>query len=314
MARTCWCYTTDHHYLVPTIVSALQARAHLDAGRADVVILYLGARDASAHRAALAPCAEGGVSIRSVDPGEVDGCAPYLMRHHLDRLLDPGYDDVVHVDGDTQVSGPLAPFLDAPLGAGDILAVRDPMALAIDGAGDDWARRRAYFASIGIAGDRMRDYVNTGIFRLPRTDLREVGAECRRLEERHRGTYAFTEQDAMNVAFGPRIRHASLRWNFPAYLAAHGVHGSVSPRVTHFMSNPRPWHGAFPPWGRKGAAPYADILARHPDLAPHLAGMNRGRVVKYHLQQRYKRVVERPLWKGAHFTARLREAERVAVV
>ncbi len=62
------------------------------------------------------------------------------------------------------------------------------------------------------------------------------------------------------------------------------------------MSNPKPWHGQFPPWRPAEYETYLTTARRYPALAPFLPHMPRRRKLKYLLQQEYKRIQQTMAW------------------
>ena len=124
----------------------------------------------------------------------------------------------------------------------------------------------------------------------------------------------FGQQDAFNVALGPMIDLASFRWNYPAFFSNFRFGRMIEPRVRHFMSNPRPWQGPFPPWGPAGQAPYFDLVRRHPELAPLLSPLSGRQRLRYEAQQRIKRLIEPVFWDTAHVRSRVAEHEAAAMV
>ena len=266
MPTTCFCYTVDRHYALPTLLSAIQARAHLSLAKADVVILFIGTDDDVA-RACARVCSRYNIVFQLVAPGAIDNLPPNFARHFLDRLLDANYVDVMHVDGDTQIIASLDPVIDVALPTGKILAAPDPMAVMIDAPGRAWAARRRYFDSIGIRGDQPSRYVNSGVFRVNRTDLAAIGRECLRICMSCKVKLVFGEQDAFNLAFHRDINLISFKWNFPVFFLNFD-YGPIEPHLYHFMSNPRPWQGAFRPWGAKAHLNYTTLVEENPDLRP----------------------------------------------
>jgi lipopolysaccharide biosynthesis glycosyltransferase len=83
------------------------------------------------------------------------------------------------------------------------------------------------------------------------------------------------------------------------------VAGAIAPRILHFMSNPKPWHGHFAPWDQAACAPYADIIRRHPELRPYRHAMPAGTRLRYQLQQRYKQLLETATWGFTEKRARI---------
>ena len=293
-------------------MSAIQARAHLSPAKADVLILFIGPDDDVA-RACAKVCSRYTIIFQRVPPGAIDNLAPNFARHFLDRLLDAAYVDVMHVDGDTQILASLDPVIDVPLPAGKILAVPDPMAVMIDAPGRAWAARRHYFESIGIRGDQPGRYVNSGVFRVKRSDLGAIGRECLRICTNEKGRLVFGEQDALNIAFHSDINLISFKWNFPVFFLNFD-YGPIKPHLYHFMSNPRPWQGAFRPWGPKGHDVYTTLIDENPDLKPLLQPLRRLAAGRYWVQQLYKRMIEPMTWNTALAKARVEELELQAAV
>ena len=310
--RNCLCYTTDRGYVLPTALSATQARRHLPPEKSDVVILFVTASNDEAR--VIAPvCASHGVSLQVVAPASIDHQPIQFARHFLDRLLDPGYDTVTHIDGDTQVSGTLEPLVDAVLPPGKVFAAPDPMALMSEARGRTWAAQRAYFRSIGLGPDELGRYVNTGLFRAHRGDLGHVGAECVRLCLGSTRRFRFSEQDAFNIVLNRDVALISMRWNYPAFFANFARAHALRPHVRHFMSNPRPWQGVFPPWVAADHRVYQDFVRAYPDMARFQQRVGVAWRLRYRIQQEYKRLIEPLIWNGA-VRRRLESFEQAAAV
>ena len=313
MRKACFCYTTNTNYMGATVLSALQARRHVAVERADVMILLLGNDDAEAKPFA-AICAQHGILFRRILPAEIEGAPVQCARHFLDRLIEPHYTDIVHVDGDTQIAGSLDPLLDAPLAPGRVLAVPDPMAVTVHHPNAAGHACRGYFRSIGISEERFDRYFNSGVFRVNRADAGPIGRECVRLYNKHAGRFRYGEQDAFNIAFGEVIDLMSFRWNFPVFFLNGGYETTIEPRLIHFMSNPRPWQGAFGPWGTAAHRVYGDLAAAHPELAGVLKPIRGLKAIKYMAQQRTKRLIESRAWTRPLVRERVARFEREAVV
>ena len=293
-------------------MSAIQARAHLSPAKADVLILFIGTDDDIA-RACASVCSRYDIQFQLVAPAAIDNLAPNFARHFLDRLLDANYVDVMHVDGDTQILASLDPVIDLPLPSGRILAAPDPMAVMIDAPGRAWAARRRYFDSIGIRGDQPGRYVNSGVFRVQRSDLGAIGRECLRICMSQKGKLIFGEQDAFNIAFHRDINLISFKWNFPVFFLNFD-YGPIEPHLYHFMSNPRPWQGAFRPWAPTAHTVYKALIDENPDLKPLLQPLRRFATGRYLVQQLYKRITEPMTWNTALAKARVQELELQAAV
>ena len=313
MTTTCCCYTVNEGYLLPTLLSAVQARQHLSAGTADVVIICIGEAN-GLTRAFEAICRNYGIGFIVVPLSLLEGMPLTFARFFLCRVLDPVYDQVVYIDGDTQVHASLDALVGVTFEAGKFLAAPDPMAMMIDAPGRLWASRRRYFRSIGIPDGRRSSYFNAGVLRFRRSDWETISAECVRLSRSKNGAYLFHDQDALNVAFGDACQPMSLRWNFPIFLINAGVEDVIKPSIYHFMSNPRPWTGAFAPWGRPLHTVYRDLVGLHPDLRPLVKPLTRAKFFKYKAQQRYKQFIESHVWGHPDVRARIMRFESQAVV
>ena len=310
--RAC-CYTIDQGYLLPTLLSAFQLRRQLPAGVADVIILCFGSANA-ATRAASELCEAQGVRFRLVPAAILDGNPMICARFFLFPILNGEYADILYVDGDTQVVGSLAPLLEYSVGGGRILAAPDPMALMIASGDGPWPVRRAYFRRIGIPDKAQERYFNSGVMRFPLAEWDAVSRECLNLCRREGADFLFRDQDALNLVVGNRCDLVSFRWNFPPFFLNFGAERTIQPRLYHFMSNPRPWHGAFLPWGSAWHAPYATLAASHPDLAGTLRPMRAVRYCRYVLQQRVKKFRESRVWGTPAVRARIDAMEARAGV
>jgi hypothetical protein len=76
------------------------------------------------------------------------------------------------------------------------------------------------------------------------------------------------------------------------------------------MSNPKPWHGAFPPWTEEACQPYHDAMQRYPSLALFNLKMPKHRKVMYQVQQRGKQVTEYLTWGWSERRDRILTYER----
>ncbi|MCJ2018673.1 hypothetical protein MKK84_14705 [Methylobacterium sp. E-065] len=313
MSDCCFCYTTDKYYFLPTLLSAAQARRHISKGKADVLILGFDFQPQD-KKFLQQIAAEYDVRVQFHDRREIGNLPIYMARHFLDAILDKRYGNVIHIDGDTQIHADIDPLIEAPLPSGRIFAAPDPMAL-LCGEPDRLSRKTtAYLRSIGLSSGIAARYINSGVFRVARSDLKAIDQEIQKLCERNLAQYVFTEQDAMNVAFGDRISLISLKWNYPAFFTNFEYNGLRDVHIKHFMSNPRPWHGPFIPWGKAGYSPYTDIISAHPHLKDFYRPMPRRTVVRYMIQQRAKRFLDSRIWQTGAIANKIVEFEKHAAV
>ena len=117
-----------------------------------------------------------------------------------------------------------------------------------------------------------------------------------RQSRQQRWPLRFLDQDALNLVAADRQMPMSLAWNFPIFMRNSGVESTMEPIIYHFMSNPKPWHGAFRPWTSDFHRPYVEIIQKYPEIAPYLQTLPNVRRLKYLLQQHYKNQTERLTW------------------
>jgi lipopolysaccharide biosynthesis glycosyltransferase len=295
MPTRCVCYTSDPSYLFPTFVSAMQARQHTPADIADVVIVSIAGsaqqEEVFTHAAAME-----GIRLLSVPAERLDRASAMLARLFLDRILPADYDQLLYIDGDTQITGSLAPLLSAPVPAGHFCATSDPMTFSLRGGGRTGRELVGYFAALGLDATRQHNYFNSGVLRINRAGWDEIGRDSWVLYQKLRGRTRYPDQDALNLVAMDRRIPMSLAWNFPVFLRNAALAHAITPRIIHYMGSPKPWHGQFLPWGPAEYETYLAVARRYPALAPFLTRMPWKRKVKYLLQQHYKRIEETAAW------------------
>ncbi|WP_267355546.1 MULTISPECIES: glycosyltransferase [unclassified Methylobacterium] len=313
MSECCFCYTTDKYYFLPTLLSAVQARKNISSGKADVLII--GFDFHSNEKSILQQiAAQYDVMVQFLEKGEINNLPIFMARHFLDAILDRRYTNVIHIDGDTQIYANVDPLIEAPLPSGRIFAAPDPMAL-LYGESDRLSRKTtAYLQSIGLNATSAARYVNSGIFRVARSDLKTLDHEIQKLCAKNLAHYTFTEQDAMNIAFGDQINLISMKWNYPAFFANFKYSALKGEHIKHFMSNPRPWHGPFMPWGKAGYGPYVDMISAHPQLRNFYRPMPKRTVLRYTAQQYVKKFIEFRVWQTQEIANKIGEFEKYAAV
>jgi hypothetical protein len=291
----CIAYTTDMTYLFPTLVSAMQARRFSSTGKADVMIFCVGLDRRT--EAIFAPiCDREDIHLVGIESGLIEGQTAMLARLFLDRMVPAQYTQYLYLDGDVQIRASLDPLLDVDVPAGRFLAANDPMTFLLEDKGAQSRDLLRHLESIGLSRVQSLAYFNSGVLRINREGWDEIGMRAWNYSRQHGGPSRFPDQDALNiVAFENRLP-MSLAWNFPIFMRNARVERAIQPRITHFMSSPKPWHASFPPWTSEAYKPYVDALATYPALAEFSLDMPLLRKAVYHLQQRGKRVMETVLW------------------
>lgn len=307
------CYAVNEGYLFPTLLSASQLRRKTPSGVADVVVACFGP-PTDVTRLSAEFCASENIRFILAPTAVLEGTSSAYARFFLGQILDPHYRQLVYLDGDTQITDSLEPLVSQAAGAGLLLATPDCMAVMIDSRQGPWPARRSHFESLGLPSDRHRDYFNSGVMRVARDDWDAISRECLKLYAARGPTFMFADQDALNIVVGEHSRPISFRWNFPSFFMNLDVQRSINPRIYHFMSNPRPWHGTFPPWTSAWHDPYVALMTSHPGLARSMQRMRPMRKLKYAVQQRVKRVMESREWGTPAVRQRIADMEARAVV
>lgn len=279
----CVCYVIDEGYLLPTLVSARQARQQLSLDRGDVVIVCVGEVSSRSDLAAAA-AGEMGVRLIQVSTADIGELHPMFGRFFLGDILPERYRRVAYIDGDTQVRRALDPLFEVDIPDGGFLACRDPGVLFA--RRDASLRRRMYEhrSRIGLTG-LAENYCNSGVLVFDRTGWRDVAKACVDIYRRHGAAFIYPDQDALNLAAAERCTMISNRWNFPGFLIGSDAEAETRPHIYHFMSDPRPWNVAAQPWGDAWGEPYRQLLADHPELDFLRPTPSRAYTARYRLQQ-----------------------------
>ena len=311
MANACCCYIVNQGYLLPTLLSARQARAAVGIDVADVIVFCVGARNpsSSVYEAAYV---ESGIQFYFIPSILIEDLPIMFARFFLHKFLDPKYESVLYIDGDTQIAGCLDPLLTAIVEPGTFLAARDPMSILLDNK--SYKKNTSYLQSIGIGPNMAKLYCNSGVIRLNLPDWKEISERVMRLSAARGHSFKFPDQDPLNIAFGETYQTMSYKWNFPIFFWGLGFQDQISPKILHFMSNPRPWDGPFKPWGQPCFDAYDKLTDQFPQLKPLRKRINHLHYIKYHIQQYYKHFFELPLWNTPEVRRRIMEIEQESYI
>lgn len=166
----------------------------------------------------------------------------------LDEFL-PQLDRVLYLDTDIVATESLQTLFDMDMGDALVGVVNDYLAAL---AFPEVAQR------IGIA---YRDYFNSGVMLLNLKAIRAAGGGERILQiarDNHERLH-FPDQDALNLALGPRCKWLDPRWNFPPLAYRYFEHFKGNPQIDalpacrevrrpdfkpallHFLAHPKPW-------------------------------------------------------------------------
>lgn len=296
MTNCCVCYTTNKAYLFPTVVSAIQARHHSSRQLADVAVYCIGAESHETDEFAEV-CASEGVQFACIHPSLTDNSHVAYSRLFLDAFVPKQYTQLLYVDGDTQVTASLDELISAPVGPGQFMAATDPIAFKYNDISDAPKEIREYLARLGLPS--IKQYFNSGVLRMNRQGWAEIGARAYEFRLRaKKEDLHFWDQDGLNaVGVNPEVRlPMSIRFNFAIFLRNCRVESQLTPAIYHFMSNPKPWNGNFPPWSRWATLPYREISEKYPKLTRYQAPFSAWKTARYAVQQRLKQVDEALTW------------------
>jgi lipopolysaccharide biosynthesis glycosyltransferase len=303
------CYTATAGYLFQTVVSAVQARQHTSS-EVDVTVVAVGDATSVEHQVFERICADHGISVLAAPPSSLQGLHPMYARLFLDLLLPPEVDEVLYLDGDTQVVGDITPLVEASPPPGGALASLDPMVFIRRADARARARIDGWWDSSGIPAAVRGRYVNSGVLRLARRDIGRLRDDALRQTAEERSALRFPDQDSINTTLGDLIVPVSMSWNFPGFLLDTQLVELAPPRIIHFMSDPRPWNAALTPWGRTYHQPYADFVSRHPEAAPYWSRLSGAPLLRYRAQQRFKWATERRVWQSPEAARAVTDLER----
>lgn len=232
-----------------------------------------------------------------------------LARLFLNRFVPPEYTQFLYLDGDVHILHSLDPLLETEVPPGYFLAVNDPMTFLLADHGSQSRDLAQHLRSLGLTDEQASRYFNSGVLRINRAGWDEIGADAWKHFQSAGGRGRFPDQDALNVVAVDKRMPLSLTWNYPVFMRNSRVESAIQPRIKHFMSSPKPWHGAFPPWTEKSCVPYADLLRAYPALTPFHRRMKWRARVTYHLQQRGKKYIETFTWGLSQRRARIFQYE-----
>jgi lipopolysaccharide biosynthesis glycosyltransferase len=295
--RLAVCYVASDGYLFQTVLSATQARQHLGF-EARIFVLSIGRHDSEEAQAFRRACDDAGVELLSAPADSLSGLPIAYARLFLDLHLPADIDEILYLDGDTQVVDDLGPLLLASPPEGGVIGVKDPMVFIRETSPAFRRKVDQWWEESEIPSGIRSRYINSGMLRVRRHDLTGLRAKVVALHERNGRHTRFLDQDLINIALGDDVATASLGWNFPGFLLGTAIAEQETVHVTHFMSDPRPWQAPYSPWGARYFAPYAALAARYPEIARYWGRATPAQRIRYQAQQLYKHVTERRLWQS----------------
>jgi lipopolysaccharide biosynthesis glycosyltransferase len=249
----------DLAYLVPTVGTALAARAQI-ADRSVRIFVFVADLDAALGERLARVLAARGVTLRAAAlPGlramevgpkfDTHVTVATMARLWLDELLPTDVSRFLYIDGDVDITGPLDPLLALQVPPGGLLAAPDCNLLVEGEFGQRSRVARGYLAGLGLT--RGADYFNSGVMLVDRAGWGAICAEARAFHRAHPERCPFQDQSALNAAVRGRHGELSLLWNWQTdFLAVMDPRRiGLSPATWHFTGFPKPWQATFPPWG-----------------------------------------------------------------
>ncbi|MCH4092429.1 glycosyltransferase family 8 protein [Acetobacter sp.] len=298
MPEVCICYTSDVGYLFPSFVSALQARRNTNRNLTDILLIGIDI-DPELQKNFSKLCKKNDIVFLCYTASDIDHApATTLARLFLDDLLPSFYKRFLYVDGDTQIRGDLDRLLNQPLATGTFAAVTDPMSFTL-GDDDQIARSfQKHCSSLGFSDRDAKQYFNAGVIYADRAGWGRIGREAWKKFGSLQPKPSYLDQDVLNLVGLPHRLTMSFSWNFPIFFRNISLDPIIAPCIYHFMSSPKPWDANLPPWDVTASSPYNEIIGAFPELASYRKRMSPTRLLRYTLQQRYKRWLERREWSG----------------
>lgn len=255
MNSQCIAYVSDENYFFPTAVSALQARQHAKASTDVIIVLAEPFKNGENARKF---CADRRIKLidasdllsdhfKRLDVGSFSRriSVSAMGRLLLSEVLSQDYDQVIYIDGDTQINGSLDYLEELTVEPGKIAAALDYLSII----------------------ERLNGTENTVIFNsgvLKFNPKNWIGNAAFDHFVAHGGQ--LHDQGALNAVVGDALVLISNKWNFPKQF----LHLLDTPRPTivHFMAHPKPWDGHFFPWGKAETQVYRTALDANPCLKP----------------------------------------------
>lgn len=289
-------YVTDRGFLRPTLVSIWSLLTHLGAPAElhvwgdglrprdwDAVRRVAGHPDVTLHTRALDAAHLGRAQTDMVHVSAAAMGRLFLPRHVTGTVL--------YIDGDTLITGDVAPVFDVDLQGGVAGVIRD-FGVCHWLADPDAARatRSSRLARIQqlLGTQPQAGYFNTGVMLFDCDAIRRDPALLARIEDVQAASHhAQGDQDHLNQVLAGRVTHLGIGWNLSwgrmsrhrAYMRQLGLPaaeaGPRPARILHFHGPNKPWSVSRRDiWSGKGRAVwrYRRQLRRfakaYPDLVP----------------------------------------------
>ncbi len=258
MNQQCVVYISDQNYAFPTFLSAIQARKFAQADTDVLVLMSEKVEDFPDLKALLE---EEGVKLIDSSEALTNSLAKLddtyfqkaisktaMGRLLLPQILPEQYQQIIYLDGDTQVWGPLQTLEAYDVPKGKFLAAPDYLSI------------EQY-----LHGQPLQRFFNSGVLKFNRDGW--IGQEAFDLYldlTRKKTRLKFHDQEVLNRLGKDKLIYINSKWNFPKQFLHLLKSNTEQPSIVHFMANPKPWHGAYYPWTKDEYRSYQALKAKSP--------------------------------------------------
>lgn len=315
MKQTAVVFVTDRGFLVPSLVAALQVLSQPDVTAiADVIVILadLNEREVAEVRHAMDATGLHFLTMESklFLPPETT----FFKRSHvptttlarlaLHEVLPDGYQNIVYLDGDVQITGSIAPLVRHKVKPGHVAASAEGFWIREGEIGRFWRKMKRYLANIGLRD--TREYFNAGVMAFQLDTWRDIAPSAMEYYIRNPHNCRYHDQSALNVAFAGKVERLSPLYNFTSMYAHLDIGDELQPKIIHFTGKNKPWHYAGPPWNGRFIDIYRAFEAKYPQLANNFAlNLIETKPRSASISTLYKRAILWP-WRRFNQRARLR--------
>lgn len=269
-------WATDKGFIVPSLVAASQVRANQATIKPDINI-YLSdfTNDEAAILQPVADALEISLIRVSTDILRVNadserlfnrGISPTaLMRLAIADILPTTYSNIVYLDGDMQVHGPLDELLAKPPPPGKIAAVAECYVILrdVDGSRRPWVVDQ--LTTLGLTNEKQ--YMNSGMLSFAPSTWPKIAAQALEFFRENSEICPNYDQCALNAVLKGEWLPIHPAYNWHSHFHHLAGPGDFPKRVVHFTTRPKPWQLAQSSWSPLYYFPYKAILNQYPELS-----------------------------------------------
>lgn len=266
-------YVTDKGFLVPSLVSALQLYKSGSTKKSDADILFFLLDISDDYIEKLSNSfGQFGMKFISIDndslklPHDIsfrEGHVPKstLARLILSKYIPENYENLLYIDGDTQILSDISELIEAKIPEGHIGAINGSLWLS-DTYQREWNTK--YLNRLGIKS--TSDYFNAGVLAFTCKTWLEYGPKTLEFFINNSEACYHHDQSALNAVFFNKRVIIEPAYNYHTEYANLYLHGKYKPKIVHFTGRDKPWLYPVTPWGMEFTQPYIEILSEYPFL------------------------------------------------